>query len=31
MHGVMEFHVGGLKEGGVSIPEGKSSASWILV
>ncbi|MDD3407165.1 MAG: type II toxin-antitoxin system HicB family antitoxin [Methanomicrobium sp.] len=31
MHEAIAFHIEGLKEDGLPIPEGKSSASWILV
>lgn len=31
MHEAIAFHVDGLKEDGLPIPEGKSSASWVLV
>lgn len=31
MHEAIAFHIGGLKEDGLLIPEGKSSASWFLV
>lgn len=31
MHEAIAFHIESLKEDGLPIPEGKSSASWILV
>jgi len=31
MHEAIAFHVEGMAEDGLSIPEGRSSASWVLV
>ncbi|WP_460373603.1 type II toxin-antitoxin system HicB family antitoxin [Methanocalculus sp. MC3] len=31
MHEAIAFHIEGLKEDRLPIPEGKSSASWVLV
>jgi len=31
MHEAIAFHIEGLKEDGLPIPEGSSSASWVLV
>lgn len=31
MHEAIAFHIEGLKEEGLPIPEGRSSASWVLV
>jgi predicted RNase H-like HicB family nuclease len=31
MHEAIAFHIEGLKDDGFPIPEGKSSASWVLV
>ena len=31
MHEVIAFHIEGMKEDGLPIPEANSSASWVLV
>lgn len=31
MHGAITFHIEGMKEDGLPIPQAHSSASWILV
>ncbi len=31
MHEAIAFHIEGMKEDGIPIPEARSSASWVLV